>query len=150
GTPASSSRPTAVRRGIRLAAATQTAALVADSASDLSAGPQGAFETLVQLTRRSAHASNDLQGIVREITEAAAAVLDCEGVAFWLVDGDGLRVRALDELLRRTGNHEAGRELATETFGGWLETFPLEPLVVPDLTTEPAAESFASLALPMG
>jgi diguanylate cyclase (GGDEF)-like protein/PAS domain S-box-containing protein len=118
-------------------------------AVDASSRLRVAFNALVELTRHGALNNYDLQGTVREITTSTATVLDCDGVSFWLLDADHTRMRTLDEFVRSENAHDAGREINTADFAGWMEAFQADAaLAISDLATHPLGARFAAVALP--
>ena len=66
---------------------------------------------LARLARSTVMEDGDLSGVLRAITEAAAAALQVERVNIWLFDHARTRVRCIQAYERRTTQHTQGEEI---------------------------------------
>ena len=66
---------------------------------------------LARLARSTVMEDGDLSGVLRAITEAAAAALQVERVNVWMFDRERTRVRCIQAYERRANQHTRGEEI---------------------------------------
>jgi PAS domain S-box-containing protein len=113
---------------------------------------QDQMAVLVELTRSKTLGRGDLQAALREITEAAARVLQTARVGIWLFDKDGSRLRCVEQYERDLGVHGSGPELEAEQYPAYfaaLETH--RTIAAGDATRDPRTCEFRAAYLePLG
>lgn len=74
--------------------------------------PSGAFalhrKTLARVARSAAVGSGDLVASLRELTELATEILDCERASVWKLSADRTQIECLDLYQRGTDEHSSG------------------------------------------
>ncbi|OHB78014.1 MAG: hypothetical protein A2W31_17925, partial [Planctomycetes bacterium RBG_16_64_10] len=86
-------------------------------------------QVLVELTRSKALGQGDLVLALREITEAAARLLQIQRVGVWLYSDDGARLRCVEQYDRNHDRHTSGAELEATKYPSYFAALETERTV---------------------
>ncbi len=102
---------------------------------------------LLELARNKALYGGDLQAALREITEAAARILEIERASVWLYDDAGSKLQCLDLFEQSVSHHSDGEQVATRDCPAYFKALEQDrtlaaPDAYNDLRTREYAESY--------
>lgn len=106
---------------------------------------------LARLARSTVMEDGDLSGVLRAITEAAAAALQVERVNIWLFDHARTRVRCIQAYERRTTQHTQGEEILASTAPSYFAALAeLRTVAAFDALNDPRTRELGDYLEPRG
>jgi PAS domain S-box-containing protein len=107
---------------------------------------------LMKLARRKTLNAGDLNGAIREITEAAAHTLEIERVSVWLYNEERSKIYCADLYQRSENRHSQGSQLTAEIYPAYFKALEAERTIAAhDAQTDPRTKEFLqNYLLPLG
>jgi PAS domain S-box-containing protein len=117
----------------------------------MDAGTADFGSVLARLARSTVMEDGDLSGVLRAITEAAAAALQVERVNIWVFDRERTRVRCIEAYAREADQHTEGDEiLAAEAPSYFTALAELRTVAAFDARHDPRTRELGGYLEPRG
>jgi len=106
---------------------------------------------LARLVRSTVMEDSDLSGVLRAITEAAAAALEVERVNIWMFDRERTRIRCIQAYERGANSHTQGDEILASVAPSYFVALgELRTVAAFDALNDPRTRELASYLQPRG
>src|SRR5919199_1838488 len=107
---------------------------------------------LTRLAKSLALHQGDLEGALKEITEASTHNIGAERASVWLFDKTGTKLQCLDLFEKNRNQHSSGVELAQADYPAYFQALQQDqPIAADDAHTDPRTREFSSSYLtPLG